>query len=147
MFCTMPIIITAFLLFSILNSDFIFSNFNKENYLESDNFTGQDDTLVLVGKIITKSTKTKNKSQVSEDPDYYFKTDKETYFIKISESIYTKDQLERLKKLDNRPNAEYQHRRFKVIVRNGCWDTDQNITKQKNRTGKYIVIIQELRID
>lgn len=134
-------------IFAINSSGFSIKN-NKYFIKYINNKTSKEDTLTLTGVIIKEAFITKNGKPAPNVFDFFFKSGEEKYFIKATESIYSKIQLEEMMKEDNRPEAEYHSRKFKVILRNGDWDTDpKNPELQQSRIGKYIIIIQELRID
>ncbi|NVO03046.1 MAG: hypothetical protein HXX09_10145 [Bacteroidetes bacterium] len=99
----------------------------------------KNDTLEMVGNIVKMSFRTKNSKEVSGAYDYYFKTAKHKYFIKINEGVLSAADLEYRLKMEVR---------LKFIVKTGEWDSDPNSKdKVQSRTGEYIVILQELRRD
>ena len=104
------------------------------------NKTGNGDTLELVGNIIKVSLRSKKDSkEIAGEYDYYFKTAKHKYFIKINEGVLSAADLEYRLKMEVR---------LKFIVKTGEWDSDPNSKdKVQSRTGEYIVILQELRRD
>ncbi len=111
---------------------------DRNNMLRSERING--DTLILVGKIKKQNTK--------KGLDYYFETGKAIYYIKTSEGIFDATQLDLMMEKDKRPNAEYSERRFKVVLRIGNWDRSTDKGKgNKDRKGKYLAILRELRID
>ena len=117
------------------------NHFNKCNNINA----LENDTLELVGTIIKEPFITKNGKPVPGLFDYYFKTEKEKYFIKVNESIFSKEKLEDMMTKDSIPEAEFHNRKFKVILSNGDWDNDpENPEMQQSRVGQYIIIIQEL---
>jgi len=108
--------------------------------------TIKDDTLTLVGDLVKEPFITKNGKPVPGLFDFYFKTENEKYFIKANESIFSKEKLEELMKIDNKSESKFHKRRFKVVLKTGDWDADpKNPELQQSRVGKYIIITQELK--
>ncbi len=72
------------------------------------------------------------RGSMSTAVDYYFKTDDDLHFIKLSESNVTREQLQ--ESMGNPITAICQ-------LKNGTWDKHGNEVVQ-SRTGDYLVIIK-----
>jgi hypothetical protein len=100
--------------------------------------TIKQDTLIMTGIIHKRPFVDKMDQEHYDVMDYWFKTDEEDYFIKLSESEINSGSLN--KYIDKTA-------RLKYIVKYGEWDsTGKELIPVQSRVGKYIVVFKLIGI-
>ncbi len=91
-------------------------------------------TEIMKGKIIKINFINKGGREIPGAFDYFFETDNEKYFIKISEGNVKRDKI-----------AKYYEKNIEIegYKSNGLWDTDD--PKVQSRVGDFIVINKILK--
>ena len=92
----------------------------------------KSDTVISTGSISIKNFINKAGKENPDITDWFFKTDNENYFIKLSEGKITPVTCGKF--LDKPVKLKY-------IIKNGEWDSNGK-EKEQSRIGKYIVVLE-----
>lgn len=94
----------------------------------------KSDTLTTIGMIHKKPFIDKMGREYPDNMYYWFKTDKDDYFIKLYESKVISDSLN---------NYTGKLIKLKYIIKNGEWDSNgKELIPVQSRVGQYIVVLK-----
>ena len=98
----------------------------------------KQDTIITTGIIHKRPFVDKMDQEHYDVMDYWFKTDKEDYFIKLSESDINSDSL--INYIDKTVILKY-------IIKDGGWDySGAELEMKQSRVGKYIAVFKLIGI-